>query len=308
MSQENKFAIIAAFLWGINYPLVKFLLSYVPETDFLILRFSAASILFAGYLLLSGNNFYVAKEHLIRLLFLGLLGVGVYNIIWTVGIHRTTAANAAILISASPIFTGIYSMFSGREKIVSSRWAGTILAFSGIFLIIYWTPGSEFSLNSSLFTGNILVLGGSILFSLYAILAKPLLQYYSPSKLTCLAMLLGLPVILLYALSRPHSSSFLYPAAINLGLAYSVIFGTVVAFIFWYKGLACSTPFKTVIFHYIVPVVSMSTAAIFLEESFNLGRILGGILVFAGLLVVRWEEAAALSSYKKKAVKKSQKL
>ncbi len=117
---------------------------------------------------------YIAKEHLRRLVFLGLLGVGVYNIIWTVGIHRTTAANAAILISASPIFTGIYSMFSGREKIGFSKWAGTILAFSGIFLIIYWTPGSEFSLDSSLFTGNILVLAGSILFSLYAILAKPL--------------------------------------------------------------------------------------------------------------------------------------
>ncbi len=109
MLQDNKFAVMAALLWGINYPLVKFVLRSVPETDFLIIRFSAAAFLFTGYLLFSGQNFRVAREHLGRLLLLGFLGVGVYNIIWTLGIHRTTAANAAILISASPIFTGIYS-------------------------------------------------------------------------------------------------------------------------------------------------------------------------------------------------------
>ena len=41
-----------------------------------------------------------------------------------------------------------------------------------------WTPGSELKWDSQAFSGNILVLAGSALFSMYAVLAKPLLRHY----------------------------------------------------------------------------------------------------------------------------------
>lgn len=288
------FAIAAAFLWGINYPLVKLVLGLVPETDFLIIRFSLAAILFTGYLAISGESFRIAKEHFLRVLVLGVVGVGVYNIIWTYGIHRTTAANAAILISASPIFTGIYSMLTGDERISPSKWLGTLTAFAGISTIIYWTPGSQFSLESRVFTGNMLVLTGSLLFSMYAVLAKPLLQYYSPTKLTTLAMVLGLPVILMYSLSEPHAVTLSYGLIFWSEFAYIVVLGTMIAFIFWYKGIQQTSPFKTVIFHYIVPVVSMAAGWLFLGESVNMERVFGGLLVFIGLLGVKWDQLSEL--------------
>ncbi len=289
--QGEGFAIVAALLWGINYPLVKLVLGFVPENDFLIIRFSLATILFVVYLIISGETFRIARKDFSRVLMLGILGVGVYNIIWTSGIHRTTAANAAIMISASPIFTGIYSLLTGDEKISLSKWLGTIMAFAGICAIIYWTPGSEISLESRVFAGNILVLLGSLLFSMYAVLAKPLLKHYSPVKLTTLAMVLGLPVILIYSLSEPHTVTLSYGLMIWSGFAYIIVLGTMIAFIFWYKGVQQTSPFKTVIFHYIVPVVSMITGSIFLGEPINIERVLGGILVFAGLLAVKWDRA-----------------
>lgn len=289
MVRGDGFAILASLLWGINYPLVKFILGFVPENDFLIIRFSLATILFASYLAISGETFRIAKEDFSRVLMLGILGVGVYNIIWTYGIHRTTAANAAILISASPIFTGIYSLLTGDEKISLSKWLGTIMAFAGICTIIYWTPGSQFSLESRVFVGNILVVLGSLLFSMYAVLAKPLLKRYSPTKLTTLAMILGLPIILIYSMSEDHAITLSYGLMIWSGFAYIIVLGTIIAFIFWYKGIQQTSPFKTVIFHYIVPVVSMITGSIFLGEPINYERVLGGIMVFAGLLAVKWD-------------------
>ncbi|HWR31779.1 MAG TPA: DMT family transporter [Negativicutes bacterium] len=282
----NGFAITAALLWGINYPLVKAVLQIVPESTFLAIRFSLASVLFLAYLLLSGESLRVRREHFAPILLLGLLGVGLYNIVWTYGIHKTTSANAALLISASPIFTGVYSLMTGAEKMRPKKWLGTLTAFAGICVIVSWTPGARFSLASELFIGNALMVVGSLLFSFYAVLAKPLLQYYSPAKLTTLAMLAGTPVILAYAALQGVNMAVSYSAAIWLGLLYIVVLGTIVAFIFWYKGVQQTSPFQTVVFHFIVPVMSMIMGAFFLAEAVNGAMLLGAILVFIGLATV----------------------
>lgn len=282
----NGFAITAALLWGINYPLVKAVLHTVPESTFLAIRFSLASVLFLAYLLLSGESLRVRREHFAPILLLGLLGVGLYNIVWTYGIHKTTSANAALLISASPIFTGIYSLMIGAEKMRPKKWLGTLTAFAGICVIVSWTPGARFSLASELFIGNALMVVGALLFSFYAVLAKPLLQYYSAAKLTTLAMLAGTPVILAYATVQGVNMAVSYSVAIWTGLIYIVVLGTIVAFIFWYKGVKQTSPFQTVVFHFIVPVMSMIMGALFLGEAVNGEMLLGAILVFIGLATV----------------------
>lgn len=284
------YAIIAALLWGFNYPLVKWALGFIPESDFLLLRFSLTTLIFVIYLIIRGENLRVAKVDFLRITALGVVGVGIYNVLWTYGIHRTTSANAAILISASPIFTGLHSLFSGTDKLHKSKWAGTLLAFAGICMIIYWTPGAEIAFHSSLFVGNLLVLCASVIFALYAIMAKPLLQSYSPLKLTTLAMLIGAIFLWVHGW-REFDLSFALslPCSVGFGFAYIVVFGTVAAFLFWYKGVQQTSPFKTIIFHYIVPVVSMIVGALWLDEAMNWERVCGGILVISGLLAVHWD-------------------
>jgi drug/metabolite transporter (DMT)-like permease len=289
LADNSKYAIFAAVLWGINYPLVKGVLSVVNENTFLVIRFSLAAVLFIAYLLANGESLRIRREHIFPVLLLGVLGVGLYNLVWTYGIHKTTSANAALLISASPIFTAIYSMLSGAEIMTSHKWGGTFIAFAGICIIISNTPGAQFSMESELFAGNLLMLVGSGLFSLYAVLAKPLLRYYSPVKLTTLAMLAGSPIIVSYALIQMPAAPYSYSAAIWAGILYIVIMGTIVAFIFWYKGVQRTNPFQTIVCHFIVPVMSMIMGTLFLAEAINTAMVLGAILVFIGLVAVKWE-------------------
>ena len=288
MSGNSKYALFAAVLWGINYPLVKGVLSVVNENTFLIIRFSLASVLFVAYLLTKGESLRIRHEHITSVLLLGALGVGLYNIVWTYGIHKTTSANAALLISASPIFTGIYSVLSGAEKMTRHKWGGTLIAFAGICIIISWTPGARFSTASEVFAGNVLMLAGSVLFSLYAVLAKPLLRHYSPVKLTTLAMLVGAPIIVTYALIQMPELHYSYSLSTWAGMFYIVVMGTIVAFISWYKGVQRTSPFQTVVCHFIVPVMSMVMGALFLDEVVNTAMILGAFFVFAGLVAVKW--------------------
>nr|WP_092074075.1 DMT family transporter [Dendrosporobacter quercicolus]NSL47776.1 EamA family transporter [Dendrosporobacter quercicolus DSM 1736]SDM76798.1 Permease of the drug/metabolite transporter (DMT) superfamily [Dendrosporobacter quercicolus] len=284
----DLYAILAAFIWGLNYPLVKLVLLSIRETDFLLIRFTSTVILLVIYLVIVKENFKVEKQYYFRILLLGTLGVGVYNIVWTHGIHNTTAANAALLISTSPIFTGIYAVITREEKVSLSRWIGTLLAFFGIYLIIKWTPGTQFSFSSNSFIGNILILLGSILFSLYSIVAKPLLVCYSPTKVTALAMVSGLPILIIYSILQGEILSYsVFETRIWLEMAYIIVFGTIIAFVLWYKGIKQTSPVKTVFFHYIVPVMSMVFGAIILGEKVLEGQIIGAAFVFLGLLAVK---------------------
>lgn len=282
------YAITAALLWGINYPIVKLILQSIPEGEFMLIRFIASIVLLVCYLRFSGESLGVSGNHYGRVLLLGLLGVGFYNILWTCGIHKTTSANAALLISTSPIFTAIYSIGTKQEKVNLGTWAGIALAFGGIYQIISRTPGTEFSFSSVVFTGNSLVLTSSLLFALYAIVAKPLLDYYSPVKLVTLAMIGGLPVIAVYGLQQDAVTIWRDVDLWTwLGLCYIIIFGTIISFAFWYIGIKRTSPVRSTVFHFIVPVTSMVFGALLLGEPVTSGQIVGAILVFWGLIVVK---------------------
>lgn len=283
----EAFAIAAAVLWGINYPVVKAILNVVTESEFLLIRFAFALALLVSYTSLTGEGFKVQSHHLGRILVLGILGVGIYNIIWTHGIHKTSAANAALLISTSPIFSGIYSALRKEEAVDLRRWVGTLVAFLGIFFIIKGAPGVAFRYGSNSFVGDLLIILGAILVALYSIVAKPLLEYYSSAKLTTFAMAGGLLVISPYSIISngiPILTKFTWQTW--LGFSYVILLGTVVAFVLWFKGVKLTSPLKALVYHYLIPVVSMILGFVFLGEKIYGGQIVGAILVFSGLLVV----------------------
>ena len=283
----EAFAIVAAVLWGINYPVVKAILNVVPESEFMLIRFAFALALLIFYTALTGEGFKIQFQHLGRILVLGILGVGLYNIIWTHGIHKTSAANAALLISTSPIFSGIYSALRKEETVDLRRWVGTIVALLGIFYIVKGAPGATFQFGSSTFVGDLLIIIGAILVALYSIVAKPLLEYYSSAKLTTFAMAGGLLVIAPYSIighGIPTLSKFTWQTW--LGFSYVIVLGTVVAFVLWYKGVKLTSPVKALVYHYLIPVVSMILGFVFLGEKIYGGQIAGAILVFLGLLIV----------------------
>jgi drug/metabolite transporter (DMT)-like permease len=289
IERNDRYSITAALLWGINYVAVKSVLNEIPENSFLLIRFTIAVVILLLYLAATGEGIQVQRSDIIQILLLGILGVGAYNIFWTVGIHLTTASNAALIVSTSPLFTQLYMQFVNKEKISIKRWAFTFLAFYGIFIMISKSPQASFNLGSQFFIGNILVFIGALLFAAYTIFAKPLLQHYSPVKLNALAMLSGLPLLIVYCtLSGP-----LIIGAVSsmtfFKMFYIIAFGTVAAYICWYSGIKKAGPIKVILFHYIVPVSSMLLGALFLGESVNLAQVFGGILALGGIIAAKLE-------------------
>ncbi|MGE5677074.1 MAG: DMT family transporter, partial [Pseudomonadota bacterium] len=260
--RNDHFAVAAAFLWGINYVAVKSVLCELPEKSFLLIRFTASVVLLFLYLCISGETFRLRREDILKIVMLGVFGVGLYNILWTAGIHLTTASNAALIVSTSPTFAQLYMQFTGAEKVGGKRWVYTFVAFCGLFLMTGSSPGAAIDLGSRFFMGNLLVLASTLLFASYTVFAKPLLIHYTPVKLNAMAMASGLPILLAYYAYAPAPLSFSAVSGATLAkLSYIIIFGTAVAYICWYEGIKKTGPVKVILFHYIVPVSSMILGA-----------------------------------------------
>ncbi len=119
---------------GGNYPVTKWVLQSIPEGQFLVLRFGAAACVFA--LLLALREQKTPRPEIRSPLVLGLLGVGVDNILFTMGIHRTSASTAALIISTSPLITGVWCALTRREPFAKRRCVGTLTAFAGAVLVL----------------------------------------------------------------------------------------------------------------------------------------------------------------------------
>src|SRR4051812_25722153 len=90
-----------AVIWGINFTVVKYATHIFNPVAFTGLRVGAAA-LFLGALALANGKPSVQRGDVIRLLLLGVLGNGLYQLFFVHGLARTRAGNAALIVGAAP--------------------------------------------------------------------------------------------------------------------------------------------------------------------------------------------------------------
>jgi drug/metabolite transporter (DMT)-like permease len=285
-------AVIAAVLWGINYPVTKWVLGAIPEGEFLVIRFSLGVMLFAAIARMHGESLSMPRKDWGKTAVLGLFCVGLYHILWTLGIHRTSSTTSALIISTSPILVGVICSLLGMESMTPRRWLSLFTGFLGVMLVMMSNspklPGQENPL-----IGNLLTSLSAILFALYAVIAKPLLREHSPLRVTAVAMLVGLHMIIPFGLfTSPLHSWVLPPPQIMLGCVYITLMGTVVAYILWYCGVQKIGPVQTVLFHFLTPCVSLVVAPILLGDTTSAAKLLGALVVFISVMLSHWKQGS----------------
>ncbi|MDT8903290.1 DMT family transporter [Anaeroselena agilis] len=295
------FALVAGALWGVNYVVVKLVLATVPEPLFLLIRFGAAISLLLAYAAWRGENARIAPGDVLPVILLGLFGVGVQNVTWTYGIHRTTVSSAALLICTAPLFTLLFSVITGRERAGMLRLLGTAAAFAGIYVIVVTTPGSRLEFSSAAFVGNLLILASALLFAFYSLASQPLLRRYSAVKLFTLASIVAVPVLVANAALAPPQddvrlSGQLVLEFLYLEFLYIVVFGTIVAFVCWFQGIGRTSPVRTTLYQYTTPLVSTLLSVTMLGEPFSGGQAAGAALICGGLMAARYDRTALTGS------------
>jgi len=285
--KSDFFMLLAVFIWGVNLSVVKYALTEFPPYFFNYLRLVGASLFLLLLALASGENFRVPRSKILSLIFIGFLGNGLYQIFFIKGMSLTTASNASLVMTSSPLFIALLSTILRHERLSASGWSGLFISFFGLYLVITQRSGG-FSLSSSSLRGDLLILLANLSWAGYTIYSRPFLQTMSPLKLAALTMTAGtffyFPVGLLdvknFALDEITWKGW-------LALIFSFALALGLSFVFWYKSLKSVGNSRTAIYSYLTPLVAILTAHLALKERITLIQGMGGLIVLFGFSLTR---------------------
>jgi len=277
--------VLMALIWGVNFSIVKFGTSLVAPLAYNGLRVMLAAVVLMAMVLL-GKTPLPPRKVVLGLLALGVLGNGVYQLLFIEGIARTRASDAALVIAATPAFIAIIGRIHGVERASGRRMFGILLSILGIALVVMSTADASDARASLL--GDFMVLAGSLAWAIYTVLLKPYTHHVPGLQVSAFTMMGGaVPLIVIALPAIAHASWSTLPAAAWGSMLYSGIFALVIAYLFWYRGLRVIGPTRTAMFSNVQPIVAVAVAWIMLKETPTVWQGMGTACIMSGLLLTR---------------------
>lgn len=272
-------------IWGTNFAVTKYVLEHMGVAPFLFVRFLTMPVL--GFVLLAFatrarlRDALPARADLPRFAACGLLGHTLHVGIVTWGINLSTAFSSALVLTSAPLFTLLILALLGAERLRRSQLVGTWVAFLGIvtFLADKFIAGL-----SSAGAGDLVLLGAASLFSLYTVIARPLVDRYGPLSLLAWTLAFGAPPTVLVTLpgflTAPLAAA---PALVWAGLAWATIVSAFFGWLVWAwvnteRGVARSAPLM-----YLMPPIAGIVAWLTLGETFTWLKLAGACVTMGGV-------------------------
>jgi drug/metabolite transporter (DMT)-like permease len=156
-------------IWGANYVVAKTALHHFPALLIGPLRAALAAALLAPAWLVvrwrrGGEDAWTARE-LSYLGLLGVFGITLNQILFILGMARTSVAHAALIIATTPLQVMALAALRGQERITLRKAAGMLTAVAGVGIL---HMGDAAGRGASL-AGDLLVFLAAFCFSLYTV-------------------------------------------------------------------------------------------------------------------------------------------
>ncbi|MBR9978900.1 MAG: DMT family transporter [Bacteroidetes bacterium] len=264
----------------------KYVLGYVHPLAVAGLRVLVAGP-FLMLLALRYDKVLPKGRDLLTLAMLGFFGVFLNQLLFITGLDYTTATNASILMPSIPVFTVAIAMVMGVERITFRRSAGIGVAVAGALIMLRVTT---FSFTEDTVIGNGMVLVNCLSYSIFLVLARPVLLRIPPLTVIAWTFVFGGTGVLLFStpelLRLPVAS---LPILVWLGIAYVVIFPTIINYLLNTWAIKRSSSTLVAAYTTLQPVVATTLAVFLLDEFFGFREIVGFLLIVSGLLSITWK-------------------
>lgn len=284
--------LFTVLVWGLNFPILKGALSAMHPHVINGLRFLISAVVLGILYVAQGQirtngPVKTFREHGVAIVLLSLSGFLAYQLFFIIGINRTTAGNAALIMAGAPLWTAIAGRFSGLERLYPRSWAGLLIILIGTIVIVI--GGSQaVSLTGSTLLGNGLMLFASMLWGGYTAYSKPVLRTLPATTLTFYAVVLALPVLLVLGLVHADEVEWSQvPVGVWLAILFSGGLSTGLVFIFWSIGVRNVGASHTAVYGNLVPIVAVAMSYVLLGETIRWVQVVGGGLIVGGLILMQ---------------------
>ncbi|MBS1738073.1 MAG: EamA family transporter [Bacteroidetes bacterium] len=270
--------------FAINYSIIKYLINnhFAGALGINLIRVTVSMSLFWILFLFRKEKTFFQKKDLKKIAICALAAIALNQLLFIKGLSYTLAIHASLLTLISPILITLMAAGMLREKISGTKIIGLSLGVLGATLLI--TRKSGGGSGNNILLGDAMVILSAFAYSLYFILAKPLMDKYQPIAITRWIFTFGFFMTLPLCI---HDFSLIQWHQFSgnewLLLLQVVIPGTFLAYIFNLYGMKVLSASTAGTYIYSQPIFTAIIAIIFLKETFTIFQLIAGILIFAGV-------------------------
>ncbi|HEX2249431.1 MAG TPA: DMT family transporter [Gemmatimonadales bacterium] len=284
-TSQDAGMLLVCLIWGLNFSVTKVALADIPPLPFTAVRFTISSVLLWLVWRLIEESRPLPGRSLRTLILLGVLGNTCYQLVFTVGLDRTTASNSALILSTVPTVVAVFAGILGLERITARMRWGIALGTVGVVLVIA-TRGVGFKLGT--LVGDALSVVAVLCWAGYTVGLRLVPPGISSLRVTTVTTIAGTPGLILagvpgmlrldWAAVRPQAWA---------GLAYAAVLSLVVAYLLWNRSVKAVGGARTAIYMCVTPLFAVAGAWLLLGERPHPLQAIGAVLIIAGVLMTR---------------------
>ncbi len=224
----------------------------------------------------------ILRRHLLFLGFMGSCGFTVFNGLFYVAGHHTSAINIGILQGSIPIFVLLGSLLILRHPISAIQGLGVAVTLLGVVIVASrGDPGELAALSVN--RGDLLMVIACFFYATYSIglTRRPNVSALGLfSVMATAAWFASLPLVAI----ETWQQGWIMPSTTGWLLVLLVtLLPSLIAQLFFIQGVALIGPGRAGVFVNLVPVFASIMAVIFLDEAFELFHALALALVLGGI-------------------------
>lgn len=274
------FLAVTSLGWGLNFPIMKYLLSEWPPLSARGLSGIVGAAALALIAALQRQRLAVPRELWFRLVMVSLLTITSWVAFMGLALVWLDAREAAVLAISVPVWVALLAWPVLGERLSAARAVALAVALGGIFILI---GGNTVDTGIGKLPGLLMALAGAVCVGLGTVLTKHFPLQMEPTSLAAWQIGIGcVPVAIAGLLfERPD------PAALSaIGWA-SMVYMTLIQFclcyVCWFAALERLPAATASIGTLLVPVVGVLSAAAMLHEPFGLRECIALAVALGGV-------------------------
>ena len=285
--------LMAVFFVGTDVVSVKYALEGFPPLVLMPMRYALAGLLLLAVLAFLGRKggVGVGPRDFLVLAGLGLVGVTLNHVGYTLGLSLTTGSNASLVVATAPVWGLLLGVALGLER---ASWRGALgigLAIAGVAIVVGGGLGSE----GASVGGDLLVCLSAFSWGAYTVLSLRVLRRLDPLVVAGWTLLLGglaaLPLAFsgVPGLSEPISSVrwASVGAASWMAAAYSTLLCSSFAIAAWQVNVSRLGANKVLVYLYLLTIVGLLASVLLLGEALSAEKVVGAAVILLGVYLAR---------------------
>jgi drug/metabolite transporter (DMT)-like permease len=282
-----------ALIWGINIPMMKIGLDQLDIFVFNAVRLAISSLVLAIFAMRERSRGVLPKRGITgwQVVIYAVMVSAVYQLLFLLGIARTTSGNTALIIATVPMWTALLARIAIGEKLRQLAWCGLLTALVGTIIVAL--QKGDVTTGRAHLVGNLMILAAALLWACGTVYSRPLLQRISPMQLSAAASVIALPVHLLFAVGRYESSlPVLQSTNLWLIILYAGVLSSGLALPMWNYGVRHAGAAQAAVVQNLIPLIAIMAAWVSRGEPATSAQLVGGALILGGLAMMRWARSS----------------